>query len=44
MKFAFIAKQRRVWPVAWLCEALGVRDPASRMAARGRAREPIDEH
>ena len=24
MKFVFIAKHRRIWPVAWLCEALGV--------------------
>ena len=24
MKFAFVAKHRSVWPVAWLCEALGV--------------------
>ena len=24
MKFGFIAKHRTVWPVAWLCEALGV--------------------
>ena len=24
MRFGFIAKQRSVWPVAWLCEALGV--------------------
>ena len=24
MKFGFIAKHRSVWPVAWLCEALGV--------------------
>ncbi len=24
MMFAFIAKHRAVWPVAWLCEALGV--------------------
>jgi hypothetical protein len=23
MKFAFIAKHRSIWPVAWLCEALG---------------------
>ena len=23
MKFGFIAKHRNVWPVAWLCEALG---------------------
>ena len=24
MKFGFIAKHRSIWPVAWLCEALGV--------------------
>ena len=24
MKFAFIAKHRSIWPVAWLCRALGV--------------------
>lgn len=24
MKFGFIAKHRGVWPVSWLCEALGV--------------------
>ena len=24
MKFGFIAKHRMVWPVAWLCDALGV--------------------
>jgi putative transposase len=24
MKFVFIAKHRRIWPVAWLCDALGV--------------------
>ena len=24
MKFVFIAKHRGIWPVAWLCEALGV--------------------
>jgi len=24
MKFAFIAKHRGIWAVAWLCEALGV--------------------
>ncbi|SFK86168.1 putative transposase [Methylocapsa palsarum] len=24
MKFSFIAKHRSVWPVAWLCKALGV--------------------
>ena len=24
MKFGFIAKHRGIWPVRWLCEALGV--------------------
>jgi hypothetical protein len=24
MKFGFIAKHRNIWPVAWLCEAMGV--------------------
>ena len=24
MKFAFVAKHRAIWPVAWLCDALGV--------------------
>ena len=24
MKFAFVAKHRRIWPVRWMCEALGV--------------------
>ncbi len=24
MKFAFIAKHRNIWPVAWLCNAMGV--------------------
>ena len=24
MKFGFIAKHRGVWPVSWICEALGV--------------------
>ena len=24
MKFGFIAKHRSIWPVAWLCEAMGV--------------------
>jgi hypothetical protein len=27
MRFAFIAKRRAVWPVAWLCEALDVSRP-----------------
>ena len=24
MRFAFIAKHRTIWPVAWLCDALDV--------------------
>lgn len=24
MRFAFIAKHRGIWPVAWLCEALDI--------------------
>jgi putative transposase len=24
MKFGFIAKHRGIWPICWLCEALGV--------------------
>lgn len=28
MKFAFIGKHRSIWPIAWLCEALGNRVPA----------------
>src|SRR3954453_20261101 len=24
MKFGFVAKHRTIWPVAWLCNALGV--------------------
>ena len=24
MKFGFVAKHRGIWPVGWLCEALGV--------------------
>ena len=24
MRFAFIAKHRGIWPVSWLCGALGV--------------------
>ena len=27
MKFVFIAKHRTIWPVAWLCIALGVSRP-----------------
>lgn len=31
MKFAFIAKHRSIWPVAWLCEALGMCSAAHRL-------------
>ena len=24
MRFAFIARHRNIWPVAWLCDALDV--------------------
>ena len=24
MKFVFIVKHRNIWPVAWLCNAMGV--------------------
>jgi hypothetical protein len=27
MKFGFIAKHRGIWPVAWLCEVLGLHLP-----------------
>jgi len=36
MKFAFVAKHRSIWPVAWLCEALGV-SRSGFHAWRGRA-------
>jgi putative transposase len=32
MKFGFVAKPRSIWPLAWLCEALGV----SRLKSRER--------
>ena len=32
MKFGFVAKHRSIWPLAWLCEALGV----SRLKSRER--------
>ena len=31
MKFGFVAKHRSIWPVAWLCEALGVSRLKSRV-------------
>ena len=29
MTFAFIVKRRGIWPVAWMCEVLGVSRDAS---------------
>ncbi len=45
MRFAFIAKHRSVWPVAWLCEALDVsRSGFHAWLKRGpSAREQLDE-
>ena len=45
MKFAFIAKHRRVWLVSWLCEALDVsRSGFQAWLHRGpSARETLDE-
>ena len=45
MRFAFIAKHRSVWPVAWLCEALDVsRSGFHAWLKRGPcAREQLDE-
>lgn len=45
MRFEFVAKHRGIWPVSWICEALGVsrsgfhawlvRAPSARARARG---------
>jgi putative transposase len=45
MRFAFIARRRSVWPVAWLCEALDVsRSGFHAWLRRGlSARERVDE-
>jgi putative transposase len=45
MRFGFIAKHRAIWPVAWLCEALGVsRSGFHAWLSRGRsARALADE-
>jgi putative transposase len=45
MRFAFIAKRRSIWPVAWLCEALDVsRSGFHAWLKRGPSvREQIDE-
>ena len=36
MKFGFVAKHRGIWPVRWLCEALGVSAVASTPGSPGR--------
>jgi putative transposase len=47
MKFAFIAKHRTIWPLSWLCSALGVSRSgfhawlARRPSQRARADEEI---
>jgi putative transposase len=44
MRFAFIAKHRGIWPVAWLCEALDVsRSGFHAWLARGPSRRARDE-
>lgn len=44
MKFGFIAKHRQIWPVAWLCEALGVsRSGFHAWIRRGRSARAIDD-
>jgi putative transposase len=45
MRFAFIAKHRSIWPVAWLCEALDVSRSGFRAwLKRGpSARDELDE-
>jgi putative transposase len=44
MKFGFIAKHRQIWPVAWLCEALGVsRSGFHAWIRRGLSARAIDD-
>jgi putative transposase len=44
MKFAFIAKHRSIWPVAWLCEALDVsRSGFHAWLGRGPSRQSRDD-
>ena len=44
MKFGFIAKHRSIWPVAWLCEALGVsRSGFHAWLRRGRSARSLDD-
>ena len=35
MKFGFIAKHRGIWPVLWMCEALGVSRDGYALARHG---------
>ena len=47
MKFVFIAKHRTIWPVAWLCEAMGTagcdrRDIAGHRQLRRRLQPVFD--
>jgi putative transposase len=43
MRFAFIAKHRNIWPVAWLCEALDVsRSGFHAWATRSPAKRTLD--
>jgi putative transposase len=41
MKFVFIAKHRSIWPVAWLCDALGVSRSGFHAWLRPRHQDPI---
>ena len=50
MKFVFIAKHRNVWPVAWLCDAMGVSRSGFHAwlkrapSARSRSDETVSRH
>ena len=43
MKFVFIAKHRSVWPVAWLCDAMGVSRSGFQCLAEPMAQRQIPE-
>ncbi|WP_140984722.1 IS3 family transposase [Asticcacaulis tiandongensis] len=44
MKFSFIAKHRGIWPVAWMCEALGVsRSGFNGWLTRGPSRRDLSD-
>ena len=45
MKFGFIAKHRGIWPVLWMCEALGVsRGGFYAWLTRPRSQRSRDDH